>query len=375
MPTVLRSIATGNPPLKRSQDYAAAFMKRVKSLPGPISNRIDTLYGRSSIDFRYSCIADYGVEPEDFEFFPKNWSLEPQPTTGQRNELYRKQVLPLAESVARDAIEQAGLQAEDITHVVAVSCTGFFAPGIDIELVKRLGLPASTQRTMIGFMGCYAAFNGMRVADSFCRSMPGANVLLVCAELCTLHFRVSDSMEHAVINSLFSDGAAAAVFSSEASDAVVGELEYVASHCQLDDDSMEYMTWDIGDHGFDMGLSARVPSVLARNLPGFISELTSTAGLGRDDIGFWAVHPGGRSIVDKAQEVLNLSESDLHNSTEVLRLHGNMSSPTILFVLARVLDQHRQSQKEGGRGFDAGVAVAFGPGLTLEGAAFRRVEA
>ncbi len=373
MPTVLRSIATGNPPLKRSQKYAAEFMKQVEGLPDSIHNRIDALYERSSIDYRYTCVSDYALEPKDFTFFPKNWALEPAPTTKQRNKLYRDQVLPLAESVARKAIEDAGINPSDITHVVAVSCTGFFAPGIDIELVKRLGMSSSTQRTMIGFMGCYAAFNGMRVADSFCRANPDATVLLVCAELCTLHFRVSDSMEHAVINSLFSDGAAAAVFSNGTRDDSSGELSYVSSHCQLDDDSMEHMTWDIGDNGFDMGLSSRVPIVLGRNLPGFIDELAATGGLTRDEIGFWAIHPGGRSIVDKAKEVLGLSDADVRNSTEVLRLHGNMSSPTVLFVIERFLSQHRENLAAGGTGLDAGVAVAFGPGLTLEGALFKQV--
>lgn len=373
MPTILRSIATANPELTRSQEYAASFMKRVEGLPQSIRSRIDKLYDHSSIDFRHTCVADYGREAEEFDFFPSNWSLNPAPTTKERNRLYREKVIPLAEAAARDAIESAGLTAMDITHVIAVSCTGFFAPGIDIELVKRLGMRASTQRTMIGFMGCYAAFNGMRVANSFCQSNPGARVLLVCAELCTLHFRVSDSMEHAVINSLFSDGAAAAIFSADDAADASGELAYESSHCLLDDDSIDYMTWDIGDHGFDMGLSARVPSVLAEHLPKFVDDLAGAGGLARADIDFWAVHPGGRSIIDKAREVLELSEDDLFNSTEVLRLNGNMSSPTILFILKRMLEDHRDNRRKGGKGFAAGIAAAFGPGLTLEGALFRRV--
>ena len=373
MASILRSIATANPELRRSQEYAAGFMKRVEGLSDGLKSRIDALYQRSAIDFRYSCVNDYGREPEAFEFFPRNWALDPPPSTADRNKLYRESAVPLAEAAARQALESAGLEATDVTHVVAVSCTGFFAPGIDIELVKRLGLRPDTQRAMIGFMGCYAAFNGLRVADAFCRTDPAARVLLVAVELCTLHFRVSDSLEHAVINSLFSDGAAAAVLESRQPDEAEGELSYVASRAMLDDDSMDYMTWDIGDHGFDMGLSSRVPGVLARNLPPFVDALLTEAGLDRSAIDFWAIHPGGRAIVDKAAEVLGLSDDAIHDSTEVLRLHGNMSSPTILFVLKRFLDRHGAMRRAGQSGYSAGFATAFGPGLTLEGCVFKQL--
>jgi alpha-pyrone synthase len=370
MPTVLESIATGNPPLRRSQEFAAGFMQRIESLPAPIRNRIPAIYERSGIDFRFSCIEDYTCEPPDFEFFPKTWSLQPEPSTADRNEKYRASILPLVEDVGRRAIEEAGVQPEQITHVVAVSCTGFFAPGLDIELVKRLGLPPTTQRTMIGFMGCYAAFNALRVADALCRTREDARVLVVCAELCTLHFQIGDTLESAVVNALFSDGAAAAVLSHRDAGDVGDALVFAGSHTLLDADSMGDMTWAIGDHGFDMGLSSRVPGVIAGHLPEYVPALLETAGLARSDVDFWAIHPGGRAIVEKAQEVLGLSGNDVHDSMEVLREHGNMSSPTILFVLKRFLDRHRERLAAGDRGYRAGVAMAFGPGLTLEGAVF-----
>jgi predicted naringenin-chalcone synthase len=294
MHTVLESIATANPPLRRSQEEAAAFMEQIESLPQPLRSRVPAIYQRSAIDYRYSCVADYGRDdPEAFEFFPNDWSLQPAPSTEQRNQKYREAVLPMAERAGRDALAQSTVPADGITHVIAVSCTGFFAPGLDIELVKRLDLPPSTQRTFIGFMGCYAAFNALRVAHSFCQSDPEARVLVVCAELCTLHFQTSGTLEEVVVNSLFSDGAAAAVLSARSAEEARGELVYVDSRTQLDDDSMEAMTWDIGDTGFLMGLSSRVPDVIADHLPAYLNRLLAPHDLTADDIDVWAIHPGG----------------------------------------------------------------------------------
>lgn len=366
MPTVLESIATANPSQRRSQEEAAAFMQRIESLPRPLRNRLPAIYDRSAIDYRYSVVEDYGREDADaFTFFPKDWSLQPAPSTEQRNRKYREAVLPLAERAARNALRRADVPAEEVTHVIAVSCTGFFAPGLDIELVKRLGLPPTTQRTFIGFMGCYAAFNALRVAHSFCQSTPSARVLVVCAELCTLHFQTEGSLEEVVVNSLFSDGAAAAVLAARPADAARGRLAYVDNHTQLDDDSMEAMTWDIGDTGFLMGLSSRVPEVIAHHLPAYLDALLAPHELDRDAVDFWAIHPGGRAIVEQARDVLGLADADVHDSLEVLRRYGNMSSPTILFVLKRILEQTN--------GIGSGVAMAFGPGLTIEGALFRRI--
>lgn len=365
MHTVIKSIATANPSLRRTQDYAASFMQRITSIPAPIRSRIPQIYERSAIDFRYSCIDDYGRDAADFEFFPKNWGFDPPPTTSQRNALYRKAVVPLAESAVADAIEAAGISRSEITHLIAVSCTGFFAPGLDIELVKRLGLPSDTRRTFIGFMGCYAAFNGLRVAHSFCRSDPDARVLLVCAELCTLHLQVNGTFESAIVNAIFSDGAAAAVLASETAEEAAGGLTYVDGRAALDDDSMEDMTWDIGDSGFLMGLSSRVPTVIADRLPEYLTDLLSAHDVDTNDVAFWAIHPGGRAIIDKAQEILDLTDAAVHDSLEVLRLYGNMSSPTILYILKRILENEEAAGD--------GVALAFGPGLTIEGALLRRL--
>lgn len=371
MHTVLESIATGNPSLRRSQEEAADFMSNIETLPDALQSRLPALYRGSSIDERYTCVADYGRDdPEEFTFFPQTWTLEPAPTTEERNEQYRESVIPLAEDVARTALRDADASADEITHVIAVSCTGFFAPGLDVELVKRLELPPTTQRTFIGFMGCYAAFNALRVAHGFCQSDPNARVLIVCAELCTLHFQIDESLESVIVNSLFSDGAAATVVSARSDAEADGRLAYVDGQCHLDDDSMDDMTWAIGDTGFKMGLSSRVPEVVGENLPSYVDHLLSTHDLTREDLDFWAIHPGGRRIVEGAKEALDLDDSEVADSLAILRRYGNMSSPTVLFVLKRIVERRAQGD---GAPPNRGMAMAFGPGLTIEGALFERV--
>lgn len=370
MYTTIEAIATGNPPVRKSQEEAAAFMKRVESISPSIRKRIDAIYRRSGIDYRHSGIADYDRLPDEFSFFPNNWQLEPPPTTHERNNKYREVVLPLIERVAGQALEKAGRAPEEITHLITVSCTGFFAPGPDIELVKRLNLPPTTARMMIGFMGCYAAFNALRAAHAFCQAHPKARVLVVCAELCTLHFQINDSLESAVVNALFSDGAAAAVLSAQTRKEAAGQWTYAKGHTLLDEDSMEDMTWEIGNHGFIMGLSPRVSKVLSQHLPGYIDTLVDAEKVLADEVDFWAIHPGGPRILEDVQETLNLQDEQVAQSWEVLRRHGNMSSPTILFVLKRCLEAMERSDGSSGR---YGVALAFGPGLTIEGCLWQRL--
>lgn len=367
--TTIEAIATGNPELGGSQEEAAAFMQRVESLPQPIRNRIPQIYSLASIDYRYTCVEDYGAEAEDFTFFPPNWALEPAPTTGQRNKKYREASVPLALRVAGQALSESGIAPEEITHVITVSCTGFFAPGLDVELVRQLGLVPTCKRTHVGFMGCYAAFPALRLAHSFCQSDPSARVLLVAVELCTVHFQITGALENAVVNALFSDGAAAVVLSAR--EDPTGRMVYEDGESTILPDSTGAMSWEIGDTGFTMGLSSRVPVYIEQGLPAFLASFLGRHQMTKDDVGFWAIHPGGRAIVDKAQAVLGLPPEAVHDSLEVLRLFGNMSSPTILFILKRFVDRFKAGRERGESAPERGVAMAFGPGLTVESALFR----
>jgi len=369
VPVTLEAIATAVPPYTRSQAEAAAFMQRVTSLPEAIRSRLPQLYERSAIGQRHSVVADYAHDdPERWTLFPADWSLCPAPSTAARNRLYREAVMPLSEEAARKALDEAGRAPEEVTHLVFVSCTGFFTPGPDILLVKNLGLPPTTKRTLVGFMGCYAAFNALRVAEGFVRSDPAAVVLVVCAELCTLHFQTTGTFEEAVVNSLFADGCAAAVVSGAARP---GTLALEGTATVMDDDSLDDMTWEVGDTGYVMGLSSRVPKVIGRHAPAYVDGLLSAHGITREDVTFWAIHPGGRAIVEEALAALGLSEDAAADSLAVLHNYGNMSSPTVLFVLARVLARHHAAVEAGEQGERYGVAMAFGPGLTIEGALLR----
>ncbi len=368
MHTVLESIATANPPFEITQNQALAFLSRLESISPTLYDRAAQIYQKSGIDRRYTSIQDYLTEPPNFSFYPNNWRLEPVPSTFDRNKLYQIYATKIAISAAKQAIQDAKLNVDDITHLIVVSCTGFSAPGLDVHLVQQLGLRNDVDRTIIGFMGCCAAFNGLKNAHAICQSNPKARVLLVCVELCTLHFQNENSLENVVINAIFGDGAAAAILSSQSDSDAAGKLAYVDGASVLADDTLGLMSWAIGNTGFLMGLSAKVPNAIAQHLPNYLTQLLDRNALTQADINFWAVHPGGRQILDKVQALFTLEDSLIQDSYEVLKQYGNMSSCTILFILKRLLSQHNSGQK-----LQNGLAMAFGPGLTIEGCLFQQV--
>jgi predicted naringenin-chalcone synthase len=366
MPTIIEAIGTANPPYCKSQSDASEFLLRVEGVPDAVRGRLPLIFAKSAIERRFTCIADYNRDYPNFTFYPPNPSLTPAPSTAARNALYRQWAPRLAEEAAAVALAEAGRAPDEITHVIAVSCTGFYAPGLDVHLIKALGLRADVSRTIIGFMGCFAAFNALKTAHAICGSDRNARVLIVCVELCTLHFQPLTTLESAVVSALFADGAAAAVVTARPSHDASGGLAYVGGTSWLDDDSLGDMTWDISDTGFLMTLSARVPGVIARQLPAFLAGLAARYGLTATDLDFWAVHPGGRQILDKTTEALSLAPDALSDSYAILREYGNMSSPTILYILKRLLETRGAAAR-------CGVALAFGPGLTIEGCLLRRI--
>lgn len=364
MYTVLESIGTANPPFRRSQVEAAAFMTRLQGFSDAARNRIPRLYQQSGIDYRYSCIEDYGLEPGQFSFFPNNASLQPPPSTQDRNRRYQIWAKTIAAGAAREALAKAGLRAETITHLIVVSCTGFSAPGVDIHLIESLELSTTVARTIVGFMGCHGAFNGLKLAHALCQSDREANVLLVCVELCSLHFQINDSVENLVVNAIFGDGAAAAILRSQSDLEAAGKLVYQDSYSQVLAGD-ELMSWTLGDTGFLMGLSPKVPGVIAEHVPSFLKDFLAKNQLTSADIDGWVIHPGGKKIVETIQTLFALPQELVQDSFDVLRLYGNMSSPTVLFILQRLLDRHRGGLV-GGKGLNHILALAFGPGLTIE---------
>ena len=277
-------------------------------------------------------------------------------------EIYEPTSVELAERACRRALRDASVDADDVTHLVVVTCTGLFAPGPDILLVRRLGLRPDTRRTIIGFMGCYGAFNGLRMADQIVRSDPQAVVLKVCVELCSLHYQIDLRPQTMVGNCLFGDGCAAAVYA--ASDRFDGgHLDVLHTHCHITHDSLHQMQWHIGDEGFSMVLDVEIPKTLRSGGARFIDTLLAGARRARDDVDAWVVHPGGPRIIDAVRDAGELDEEDVTISRSVLRDFGNMSSPTVLFVLKRQL-RHSSAG-------DELAMLGFGPGLTMEGALLR----
>ena len=388
MPVSVRSLETAVPKtIIRQPDVRDLF--RAQPGMGRLADRlIGAAFDASAIETRHTVLGELGGEfADDTEgvFLDRETGVLRNPTTGVRNEVYIDRSPELFLAAARRALEASGgLTAADVTHVVTVSCTGFFAPGPDYRLVRDLGLRASTQRYHLGFMGCYGAFPALRAARDFCLADPDAVVLVVSVELCSLHISSSNDPDTIVASSVFADGAAAAVVTSR--DAPVG-------HSVLDLDAFETvltpvgetdMAWKIGDHGFEMVLSSYVPSIIEKHIEGALDPLLARLGESRPeasaDIERWAIHPGGRSILDKVQDAVKLSDAQMVESRRVLRDYGNMSSATVLFVLREILHDgdaagvgsstgaSTSESTSPNTGNERVCAMAFGPGLTVESA-------
>ena len=359
----LLGVGCALPPTRVERSGAARFLSRVAAahLPSPTRERTLSLIERvtegSGVRARHTVIEDYGKSDADaFTFLPKNWALDPFPTTAARMALFEETSVPLAQRAAEEALADSGVSLESVTHLVVTTCTGFFAPGIDVALVDALGLSSDVKRTAIGFMGCYAGFNAMRSAAEIVGADPSACVLTVSVELCTLHLQRAPDPELVIANALFGDGAAAAVWGSHPSG---GAPRLVATRTRIAPDSRDQMAWRIGDHGFEMTLSPRVPAVIEAVLPGWLDAWLATIGRRRADLTHFAVHPGGPRVLDATERGLRLSDEALDASREVFRTHGNMSSPTVLFILARELRRARHGLT---------LAIGFGPGLAIEAA-------
>lgn len=318
------------------------------------------VFQRSGIEYRHSVVPDF-TAPEQARLFRRAEDGRMlQPGTHERNQVFGEFAGPIHVALARRLLAgPGGFAPVDVTHVITVSCTGFVNPGPDWHLVTELGLAPTVERYNLGFMGCYAALPALRMARQFCQARPDAVVLVVSLELCSLHMQMSASADAVLANALFSDGAAAALVSARhpapnQPALVLGEfLSALAPEGQGD------MAWEIGNHGFNLVLSSYVPDVIAANLDRVVGDLLAPRGRALADVDVWAIHPGGKSILDKAEKSLGLAPPQLAASRAVLRDFGNMSSATVLFVLEQLLRQRRSEPQ-------AIAAMAFGPGLTIE---------
>jgi prepilin-type processing-associated H-X9-DG protein len=381
MPVNLLGIGTALPSHRLSQAESAAMAQSLSATNDVQATLLRRLQRRSGVAFRHSVLladAD-GPLADRLPFY-----TGANPSTAERMARFAAEAGPLALRASSAALAAAAVDPAAITHLVTVCCTGFQAPGFDLELIQALPLAADVARTQVGFMGCHGALNGLRVAHAFAQADAGARVLLCALELCSLHQQLGWHPERVVANALFADGAAATVLAADGTPAAgagagaesgaeagagagpeQGQLQVsppwrlLASGSTVLPDSADAMAWTIGDHGFEMGLSPRVPALIAARLAPWLDGWLAAQGLDRAAIGSWALHPGGPRLLESVRECLDLPASAIEPSTAVLRECGNMSSATILFILDRL--------QRAGAPLPC-VALAFGPGLCVEAA-------
>lgn len=355
----ITAIGTANPANRFCQSMIADFMLRAMRLGNGDARKLKMIFRASGIAYRHSVLEDYG-KVSDFTFYPNTSDLEPFPGTAMRLEVFRRHALDLSTDAFRSMLGSCpGFQTSSITHLIVVCCTGMYAPGLDIDLVNALKLPTTIARTAINFMGCHASFNALKIADALCKSDARAKVVIVATELCSLHFQRSATDDNLLANALFADGSAAVLVEAQSNNRL--RLKMEVFHSDLAPDGESDMAWTIGDLGFNMRLSSYVPDLIRRGIGSLVKVLLEKVSVDLADIKHFAIHPGGKKILQVIEEELGIEKRQNDAAYHVLRNFGNMSSPTVLFVLHEVVNKLN--------GINDGeriLSVAFGPGLTLE---------
>jgi predicted naringenin-chalcone synthase len=360
----ITAIGTANPPYRYEQSQIAEFMTRAMQLDDRDSRKLKTIFQGSGIDYRYSVLEDYGLK-SGYTFFPDNENLEPFPSTSSRLKLFREHALALStQAVANMLVELPQFNLQNVTHLITVTCTGLYAPGLDIELIRKLGLRSTINRTAINFMGCYAAINAIKAAHAFCDQGSNVKVLIVCTELCSLHFQKFPTEDNLISNAIFSDGSAAVLIENRSG--ATRRLIPEAFCNDLINEGSEDMAWGVGDTGFEMKLSSYVPSLIRSGISSLTTSLLKSSAKTIGDVDHFAIHPGGRKILENVESELGISKEQNAAGYSILRQFGNMSSPTILFVINSIF--RRLTSYHNGNNI---LALAFGPGLTLESVLLR----
>jgi predicted naringenin-chalcone synthase len=342
----IEEIAIANPKFCHKQEDILKFMQSVA--PESEHRKLKMIYQKSEIKTRYSVIPDYSTQKRTF--YPSSRDLEPFPTVEARMKLFEKEALALCLSAVSKIQKKT-----NITHLITVTCTGLSAPGLDIALIKKLNLPTDIIRTSVNFMGCYAGFHALRLADSFCKSQKDAKVLIVDVELCTIHFQKTATEDNFLANALFADGASAVIVSNNNQNS---HFELKGFHTELALEGEQSMAWQVASTGFLMTLNSYVPKFLTSNIDKLIAKSFEKNRLNFLQIHHWAIHPGGSRILESIEKKLELKKVQLESSYKVLSEYGNMSSATIFFVLKELESLVMKDENI--------FACGFGPGLTME---------
>ncbi len=347
-------MGTAVPAHKHNQTDILQFMQQAYALDKVENRKLKFLYNLSGIASRYSPIPDYSLSMQDWEFYPHDKNLNPFPTLELRMQWYHHHAAPLSVEAIRNCMEGV-MHTQEITHLITVSCTGMSAPGLDLQLMEMLDLPKHIFRTSLNFMGCYAAIHALKLADAICKTDAAARVMIVCTELCTLHFQKEATPDNIASTLLFGDGSAAVLVTHDSFHSK--GLHLKGFYSEVVPKGKKDMAWELSSTGFLMTLSGYVPELIEEDFEQLVQCALQKVGVRKEDIAQWCIHPGGKRIVEAIQKSLGLIPDDLQASYKVLREYGNMSSPTLLFILKELM----QEQKEG-----PVFAAAFGPGLTME---------
>jgi predicted naringenin-chalcone synthase len=359
----IASIGTAVPPHKIPQELHYSIIESANGMSRAEKLQVRKVYSGTGIKYRHSVLAEFGREDseENILFHPANHHLSLP--VSKRMALFEEHASNLAESAAKDCfLKVPDIDFKSITHLITFSCTGMSAPGLDIQLIERLGLQRNVERTCINFMGCYAGINALRSAYHICSSQPEAVVMVVGVELCTIHYQKHRSDDQLIANALFADGAAACIVTQQKLNST-DDFQFSLKHfySEYAPAGMEEMVWRIGDFGFDLRLSVEVPNHIRQNVATLMQKLFHKAGIIQDDISYYAIHPGGKKILEACEQALELTKEQNEVSYKVLGEYGNMSSVTVFFVLQECMKKfiiHDKGKKV--------LSCAFGPGLTME---------
>jgi len=334
-------------------------MQRIYAFNEGDKRRLKFLYHQSSIDTRYSVISDYSRPLPEWKFYPSAENLDPFPSLEQRMIYFQRYAAPLSVDAIRNCLD-GKMRDKEITHLITVSCTGMSAPGLDLQVMELLDLPKNIYRTSVNFMGCYAAIHALKMADAICNNSSSANVLIVCTELCTLHFQREATIDNMASSLLFGDGSAAVLVSSDEHKS--RGLHLSNFYSEVIPKGKKDMAWELSSTGFLMTLSGYIPELIEEDFEPLVGRSLQHGKTSLDQITHWCVHPGGKRILEAIHKSLQFKNGELRNSYDVLRRYGNMSSPTILFVLKEMMDEFSQHPSQNAVVYGA----AFGPGLTME---------
>lgn len=353
--TDIISIATTVPPYCHKQEDILLFMQKVYQLDDTEKRKLKFLYHQSGINQRYAVLPDFSNHTEPELFFINDTTIN-NPSLEDRLKIYNQASLDLSVEAIQKCISNY-IPEQKITHLITVSCTGMSAPGLDLQIAERLGLRKDIFRTSVNFMGCYAAIHALKLADMIARSTPASNIIIVAVELCTLHFQTNMNADNAASSLLFADGCAAVLISNQIESP--RKIRIDDFYATIATEGKSDMAWELGSKGFQMRLSGYIPQLIEADLDSLLAGALTRTGLRQEQISHWCIHPGGKRILDTIQKKLQVPEHSLDYSRKVLSQYGNMSSPTILFVLKELFEEAYTAE-------DTILGMAFGPGLTME---------